>query len=117
MGWVGGKLRSHRGERSKRGTEGKAERFPHRGSVPTSTHHPEKLVCFTHWGGWGLGAEARASEVRSQGEDWGWLREHSLKGADSPQIAEREFGKKTLDLRGKRPLFRGAQGEGIQSTA
>ena len=28
----------------------------------------------------GLGAEARASEVRSQGEDWGWLREHSLKG-------------------------------------
>ena len=28
----------------------------------------------------GLGAEARASEVRSQGEDWGWVREHSLKG-------------------------------------
>ena len=24
-------------------------------------------------GGLGLGAEARASEVRSQGEDWGWL--------------------------------------------
>ena len=31
-------------------------------------------------GGRGLGAEARASEVRSQGEDWGWWREHSLKG-------------------------------------
>ena len=30
--------------------------------------------------GWaGLGAEARAS-VGSQGEDWGWQREHSLKG-------------------------------------
>ena len=28
----------------------------------------------------GLGAEAWAAEVRSQGEDWGWLREHSLKG-------------------------------------
>ena len=28
----------------------------------------------------GLGAEARASEVGSQGEDWGWRREHSLKG-------------------------------------
>ena len=27
----------------------------------------------------GLGAEARAS-VGSQGEDWGWLREQSLKG-------------------------------------
>ena len=33
-----------------------------------------------HPPGWaGLGAEARAS-VRSQGEDWGWRREHSLKG-------------------------------------
>ena len=29
---------------------------------------------------WGLGAEVQASEVRSQGEDWGWMREHSLKG-------------------------------------
>ena len=30
--------------------------------------------------GWaGLGAEARAS-VGLQGEDWGWQREHSLKG-------------------------------------
>ena len=33
-----------------------------------------------HPPGWaGLGAEAWAS-VRSQGEDWGWWREHSLKG-------------------------------------
>ena len=30
--------------------------------------------------GAGLGAEARALEVGSQGEDWGWQREHSLKG-------------------------------------
>ena len=44
-GVVGGKLRSHGGEHSNRGAEGKAERFPHRGSVPTSTHQPEKLVC------------------------------------------------------------------------
>ena len=28
----------------------------------------------------GLGAEAWASEVGSQGEDWGWQHEHSLKG-------------------------------------
>ena len=27
------------------GAEGKAERFPHRGLVPTSTHQPERLVC------------------------------------------------------------------------
>ena len=31
-------------------------------------------------------AGARAS-VGSQGEDWGWLREHSLKGASAPRLA------------------------------
>ena len=41
----GRKLQSHGGERSNRGAEGKAERFPHRGLVPTSTHQPERLVC------------------------------------------------------------------------
>ena len=41
-------------------------------------------------------AEAPASsEVRSQGEDWGWLREHSLKGASAPQLAGRKSGKKS----------------------
>ena len=43
--WRRGKLRSHGGERSHRGAEGKAERFPHRGSAPSSTHQPERLVC------------------------------------------------------------------------
>ena len=53
---VRGKLRSHGGERSHRGAEGKAERFPHRGSVPTSTHQPERLVCSPTGmgGGWEL---------------------------------------------------------------
>ena len=41
----GGKLWSHGGECSNRGAEGKVERFPHRGSVPTSTDQPERLVC------------------------------------------------------------------------
>ena len=52
----GGRLRSHRGERSHRGAEGKGERFPHRGSVPTSTHQPERLVCSPAGagGGWEL---------------------------------------------------------------
>ena len=50
----------------------------------------------THpWDGRGLGAESRASEVGSQREDWGWLREHSLKGAGGPQLARRESGKKS----------------------
>ena len=56
MGGRGGKLRSHGGERSNRGAEGKAERFPYRGSVPTSTHQPERLVCppTGTGGGWEL---------------------------------------------------------------
>ena len=40
-----GKLQSHGGEHSNRGAEGKEERFLHRGSVLTSTHQPERLVC------------------------------------------------------------------------
>ena len=50
------KLRSHGGELSNRGAEGKVERFPHRGSVLTSTQQPEKLVCSPTRadGGWEL---------------------------------------------------------------
>ena len=44
-GWQRGELRSHGAERSHRGAEGKAERFPHGGSVWSSTHQPERLVC------------------------------------------------------------------------
>ena len=44
-GWVGRKLRSHRGECSNRGAEGKVERVPYRGLVLTRTHQPERLVC------------------------------------------------------------------------
>ena len=40
----------------------------------------------------GLGAEAWASEVRPQGENWGWLHEDSLKGASAPQLTGRESG-------------------------
>ena len=77
-GWRRGELRRHGGERSHRGAEGKAERFPHGGSAPSSTHQPERLVGSPP-GRAGLGAEAQAA-VGSQGEDWGWRREHSLKG-------------------------------------
>ena len=42
-----GKLWSHGGERNNRGAEDKAERFPHKGLVLTSTHQPETLVCST----------------------------------------------------------------------
>ena len=67
--WVaGGKLRSHGGERSHRGAEGKAERFPHRGLVPTSTHQPERLVCSPArtGGGWELRLGLRRSDPRER---------------------------------------------------
>ena len=33
-------------------------------------------------------------QVRSQGEDWGWLRKHSLKAASAPQLTGKESRKK-----------------------
>ena len=80
VGGGGGKLQGHGGEHSNRGAEGKVERFPHRGSVPNSIHQPERLVCppTRVREGWEL--RLGLSEVRSQVENWGWLREHSLRG-------------------------------------
>ena len=65
-GVEGGK--SHRGEHSNRAAEGKAERLPHRGSVPTSTHHTERLVCSpTGAGGdWELRLQLRRSDPRER---------------------------------------------------
>ena len=68
--WVaeGGKLQSHGGERSNRGAEGKAERLPHRGSVPTSTHQPKRLVCSPTrvGGGWELSLRFQRSDPRER---------------------------------------------------
>ena len=70
------------------------------GEIPTwrtsaNQHSTAGEACLlTRRDGWGLGAETPASEVRSQGEDWGWLHEHSLKGASVPQLARREFRKR-----------------------
>ena len=70
------------------------------GEIPTQRigaeqHSPAREACLlTRWGGWGLGAEAGAL-VGSQGEDWGWRREHSLKRASAPQLAGRESRKKS----------------------
>ena len=65
-----------------------------RDSCTEDQHSPAREACLlSHQGGWGLGAEACVSEVRSQGEDWGWLQEHNLKGASAPQLAGTEFGK------------------------
>ena len=71
-----------------------------RGEIPAhrisaNQHSPAREACLlTRWGGQGLGAEARAS-VGSQGEDWGWRREHGLKGASAPRLAGRESKKRS----------------------
>ena len=68
MGDGRGKLKSHGGEQSNRGAEGKVERFPHRGSVLTSTHQPERLVCSPAGagGGWELRLWLRRSDPRER---------------------------------------------------
>ena len=65
---AGRKLQSHGGECSNRGAEGKVERFPYRGSVPTSTHQPERLVCSPTrvGGGWELRLWLQRSELRER---------------------------------------------------
>ena len=61
-----GNLQSHGGEHRNRGAKGKAERFRHRGSVLTSTHQPERLVCSParKGGGWELRLQLRRSDSR-----------------------------------------------------
>ena len=46
------------------------ERFPHRRSVPTSTHQPERLVCSRAGmvGGWELRLGLRRSDPRERTE-------------------------------------------------
>ena len=63
-----GKFQSHRGEHSNRGAEGKAERFPHRESVPTNTHQPETLVCSPTrvGGGWVMRLRLQRSDPRER---------------------------------------------------
>ena len=64
--------------------------------ISANQNSPIWVACLhTYRDGWGLGAEAQALEVRSQGEDWGWLSEDSLKEGSAPQLARRESGKKT----------------------
>ena len=74
--------------------------------ISADQHSPAREACLlTRWDGWGLGAEAPASEVGSQGEDWGWMREHSLKGVSAPQLAGRESGKMSGPAKEARDFF------------
>ena len=69
-GGQGGKLWNHEGEHSDTGAEGKVERFPHSGSVLTSTHQPESLVCSPTrvGGGWKVKLRFWRSDPREMTE-------------------------------------------------
>ena len=65
---VRGKIWSHGEEHSNRGAEGKAERYPYRRSVLTSTHQPERLVWSAAGvcGGWELRFRLWRSDPRER---------------------------------------------------
>ena len=78
-GWRMGEASEPRRRAQPQGCRGQSGEIPAQ-RLGTEQHSPAREACLlTRRGGRGLGAEARAS-VGSQGEDWGWLREHSLKG-------------------------------------
>ena len=96
-GWGGGGGSFGATEEQQRGCRGQSGEIPAQ-RIGEDEHSPAREACLLpDRGGRGLGAEARALEVRPQGKDWGWLCEHSLKGASVPQLARRESGK-SLDL-------------------
>ena len=73
--------------------------------IGADEHSPAQESCLlTCWDGWGLGAEALALGG-SQGEEWGWLHEHSLKGGSVPQLAGKESGKKSGAAKEARDFF------------
>ena len=78
--FAGGDCGWRRGEASEpQGCGGQSGEIPAQ-RIGAEQHSPAREACLlTRRGRRGPGAEARAS-VGSQGEDWGWRREHSLKG-------------------------------------
>ena len=89
-----GKVSESQRRAQQQGCRGQSREIPTQ-RIGADQHSPAREACLlTLWGGRGLGAETRAS-VGSQGKNWGWLREHSLKGASAPKLAGRESGKKS----------------------
>ena len=79
-GWRRGGASEPRRRVQPQGCGGQSGEIPAQ-RISADQHSPAREACLlTRRGGRGLGAVARASEVGSQGEDWGWRREHRLKG-------------------------------------
>ena len=104
-GWEGEKLHNHGGEHSNRGAEGKEERFLHRGSVPTSTHQSERLVCSPTGagGGWELRLGLQRSDPRERtglgcvNTAWRGLVHHNQQGGSLGKSLDLPKRQQTID--------------------
>ena len=104
-GWRRGEASEPQRRAQPQGCRGQSGDIPAQ-RLGAKQHSPAQEACLlTCRGGWGLGAEARALEVRPQGEDWGWQREHSLKGASAPQLPGTESGKRSGAAEQARDFF------------
>ena len=109
--WRGGEASEPRRRAQQQGCGGQSGEIPGQ-RIGADQQSPTREACLlTCRGGRGLGAEAWASEVGSQGENLGWLHEHSLKGASATQLAGRESGKKFGTAREARDLCFGVHEE------
>ena len=100
-GWRRGEASEPRRRVQQLGCRGQSGEIPAQ-RIHAHQHSPARDACLlTRWGGWGLGAEAPAS----QGEDCGWLCELSLKGAGAPQLAGKESGKMSGPAKETRDFF------------
>ena len=78
-GWQRGEASEPRRRAQPQGCRGQSGEVPAQ-RLGAEQHSPGREACLlTRGDRRGLGAEARAA-VGLQGEDWGWQREHSLKG-------------------------------------
>ena len=104
-GWQRREASEPRRRAQPQGCGGQSGEIPAR-RIDADQHSPAWEACLlTCQGGQGLGVEAQDSEVGSQGEDWGWWREHSLKGARAPRLPGRESRKKSGDAEEARDFF------------
>ena len=119
VGWGGarGEALEPRRRAQQQGCRGQSGDIPAQ-RIGADQHSPAREACLlTRQDRWGLGAEARASGVRSQGRTGVGCVNTAWRGYCTTAGQEGVQEKVWTCLTGKRPLFWGARGEGTQSTA
>ena len=103
-GWQSGEALEPQRRAEQQGCRGQSGEIPAQ-RIGADQHSPAQEACLlTRRDGWILGAEAPAL-VLSQGEDWGWLHEHSLKRVTAPRLAGRDYGKRFGTAEEARDIF------------